>query len=323
MKQIRNLAVGATVAAILASACSSGARQTGTIGGLEGRPRRLRHGRHGGQLGEDDRAHRARQHLQREQDQGQRLVHLRAPGTQGQRRRCAPARATAGRIRPTTGRSPSSGRRRRGWAGVVNEQVGTGHRPAGHAVHAHPARHRDAEADGRGARLSRQADRLRRHRRARQRPRGLGRLRPPGVGSVPARQDQPQLLDERAQLHDRPELRRYRQDHRPHARGPRSDPYVIEFVASVEPTVVHYGDITMTFLNNWYHADQRGTSLTYASAVAVEEKSVIDYNTGNPDGILEPGEDARAAPRSAGGDLPEGGHALLRQPVHRARRRRG
>ena len=57
--------------------------------------------------------------------------------------------------------------------------------------------------------------------------------------------------------------------------------------------VVHYGDITMTFLNNWFATDVRGTSLTYASAVAVEEKSVIDYNLGNPDGVLQAGETAR------------------------------
>ncbi|MEZ5237541.1 MAG: hypothetical protein R2716_00755 [Microthrixaceae bacterium] len=57
--------------------------------------------------------------------------------------------------------------------------------------------------------------------------------------------------------------------------------------------MVHYGDITMTFLDNWFRADQRGTALTYASAVAVEEKSVIDYNRGNPDGVLDPGEEER------------------------------
>ena len=56
---------------------------------------------------------------------------------------------------------------------------------------------------------------------------------------------------------------------------------------------MHYGDTTLTFLNNLYRADARGTALTYASAVAVEEKSVIDYNTGNPDGILDPGEEPR------------------------------
>jgi Ca-activated chloride channel family protein len=70
-------------------------------------------------------------------------------------------------------------------------------------------------------------------------------------------------------------------------------PEAVEFARSVESAVVHYGDITMTFLNNWFAADARGTALTYASAVAVEEKSVIDYNRGNPDGVLAPGEEPR------------------------------
>ena len=49
----------------------------------------------------------------------------------------------------------------------------------------------------------------------------------------------------------------------------------------------------MTFLNNWFRTDRSGTSLLYASAVAVEEKSLIDYNQGNPDGVLDPGETPR------------------------------
>ena len=71
-------------------------------------------------------------------------------------------------------------------------------------------------------------------------------------------------------------------------------PEVEQFAKDVESAVVHYGDITLTFLNNWFRADARGTALTYASAVAVEEKSVIDYNKGNPDGILDTGETPRA-----------------------------
>jgi Ca-activated chloride channel family protein len=70
-------------------------------------------------------------------------------------------------------------------------------------------------------------------------------------------------------------------------------PEVVEFGTTVESAVVHYGDTTLTFLNNWYRADQRGNPYSYASAVAVEEKSVIDYNTGNPDGRLDPGEEPR------------------------------
>ena len=70
-------------------------------------------------------------------------------------------------------------------------------------------------------------------------------------------------------------------------------PAAVDFATQIESAVVHYGDITMTFLNNWFAADVRGTALTYASAVAVEEKSVIDYNLGNPDGVLAPGEEPR------------------------------
>jgi len=67
-------------------------------------------------------------------------------------------------------------------------------------------------------------------------------------------------------------------------------PDVTSAAQAVESAVVHYGDTTLTFLNNWYRTDERGTSLTYVSAVAAEEKSVIDYNRGNPDGNLDPGE---------------------------------
>jgi Ca-activated chloride channel family protein len=72
-----------------------------------------------------------------------------------------------------------------------------------------------------------------------------------------------------------------------------AQPDVIAFAEGVESAVVHYGDTTLTFLNNWYRADQRGTSLTYVSAAAVEETSVIAYNRGNPDGVLDPGEEPR------------------------------
>ena len=70
------------------------------------------------------------------------------------------------------------------------------------------------------------------------------------------------------------------------------------FAKGVESAVVHYGDTTLTFLNNWFRTDRQGTSLQYASAVAVEEKSVIDYNRGNPDGVLEPRRAAAQAARS-------------------------
>jgi Ca-activated chloride channel family protein len=62
------------------------------------------------------------------------------------------------------------------------------------------------------------------------------------------------------------------------------DPATEGFVRGVERSVVHYGDITLTFLENLQRADDRGEGLTYISAVTVEEKSVWDYNQGNPTG---------------------------------------
>lgn len=67
-------------------------------------------------------------------------------------------------------------------------------------------------------------------------------------------------------------------------------PEVQQFARDVESAVVHYGDTTLTFGNNWYRNDARGTALTYVSAVALEEVSLIQYNRGNPDGVLQPGE---------------------------------
>jgi Ca-activated chloride channel family protein len=66
---------------------------------------------------------------------------------------------------------------------------------------------------------------------------------------------------------------------------------VNDFAQDIESAVVHYGDTTLTFLNNFARNDARGTALTYASAVAVEEVSLINYNRGNPDGVLEAGEE--------------------------------
>ncbi|MGB9378140.1 MAG: extracellular solute-binding protein [Mycobacteriales bacterium] len=63
-----------------------------------------------------------------------------------------------------------------------------------------------------------------------------------------------------------------------------ADPKVIAYVKAVENSVVHYGDTTLTFLANLAAADQKGQGLTYISAVTVEEKSVWDYNQGNPSG---------------------------------------
>ena len=156
------------------------------------------------------------------------------------------------------------------------------------------------------------------------RPRGLGRPTATRVGPVPARQDQPELLDQRAVGVRSPSTTR-----RP------ARPADLIARTSTDPSVerVRRGRRVGRRPLRRHHADvpqQPGTaptsgatSLTYASAVAVEEKSVIDYNRGNPDGVLDPGEEPATAAGPARRDLPGGGHALLRQPVLRPRRRRG
>ncbi len=63
-----------------------------------------------------------------------------------------------------------------------------------------------------------------------------------------------------------------------------TDPKVTAYVKQLEGSVVHYGDTTLTFLENLYAASEAGRPLTYISAVTVEEKSVWDYNQGNPSG---------------------------------------
>ncbi len=63
-----------------------------------------------------------------------------------------------------------------------------------------------------------------------------------------------------------------------------ADPKVQAYVKGVESAVVHYGDTTLTFLSNLQKADDKGQGLSYVSAGTVEEKSVWDYNQGNPTG---------------------------------------
>lgn len=59
-------------------------------------------------------------------------------------------------------------------------------------------------------------------------------------------------------------------------------PSVVEFVRGVEQATVHYGDTTLTFLENMLREDLAGRPMLYASAVAVEEVSIIAYNRGDP-----------------------------------------
>lgn len=66
-----------------------------------------------------------------------------------------------------------------------------------------------------------------------------------------------------------------------------ADPAVQAFVRGIESSVEHYGDTSLTFLENLRRADDRGHTLRYLSGVILEEKSVWDYNRGNPSGDPE------------------------------------
>ena len=145
-----------------------------------------------------------------------------------------------------------------------------------------------------------EADRLRRHPRPRPATRAGGRRKGhPEWGPFRLGKTNPNFSTSGLNCDDRPVLRGHRQDPRPHARGPRpARGRRVSHVGSSRPSCTTATPRSRSS-TTCTAADARGTALTYASAVAVEEKSVIDYNTGNPDGILDPGEEPRA-PRAAG-----------------------
>ena len=61
------------------------------------------------------------------------------------------------------------------------------------------------------------------------------------------------------------------------------DRNVLAFMKGVESSVVHYGSTVSAFLKNLADEDDRGDALAYVSAIAIEEKQVLDYNDGNPE----------------------------------------
>ncbi len=60
------------------------------------------------------------------------------------------------------------------------------------------------------------------------------------------------------------------------------DPKVADFVRGVEASVLHYGDTVSTFLDGLRASDAKGKAMSYVSAIATEEKQVLDYNAARP-----------------------------------------
>ena len=255
---------------------------------------RLHRRRHGRQQREDRPARGPRRRVQRvRRGRGQRALHRRAAA----QRRVRPRRhADPGGLAEPRGQRRAAGHLVAGRVGVGRHRQrprrpGAG--AAGHAVHADAARHRHAAADGRGARLAgRSSSASPTSCTLAQNPEGWGAVGHPEWGPFRLGKTNPNFSTSGLNF----TIAEY------YAAVGKTQgltvedlarPAAVEFASQIESSVVHYGDITMTFLNNWFAADARGTALTYASVVAVEEKSVIDYNLGNPDGVLSPGEEPR------------------------------
>jgi Ca-activated chloride channel family protein len=63
--------------------------------------------------------------------------------------------------------------------------------------------------------------------------------------------------------------------------GPIDDRTVVAFMKGVEASVVHYGSTVSAFLRSLADEDDRGEALSYVSAIAIEEKQVLEYNEGS------------------------------------------
>ena len=165
---------------------------------------------------------------------------------------------------------------------------------------AHAARHRDVGADGQGARLPEAQDRLRRHPQARALQPGLGRLRPPGVRPVQARPHEPRLLDLRAVGRRRGVLLGDRQEGGPADGRHQARPRAGQGHRALD------------------RALRRHDAVHLRRAAQARPRLRVGGRDGGGDARrLQP---APRQPRQAHRDLSLGGHVLLRQPVHHARR---
>jgi Ca-activated chloride channel family protein len=63
-----------------------------------------------------------------------------------------------------------------------------------------------------------------------------------------------------------------------------ADRRVRTLVLGIDRSIAQYGESAPSFLAGLQRADEQGQALRYVSAVPVEEKSVWDYNQGNPSG---------------------------------------
>jgi Ca-activated chloride channel family protein len=60
------------------------------------------------------------------------------------------------------------------------------------------------------------------------------------------------------------------------------DPKVSDFVRGVEASVLHYGNTVSSFFDGLRASDSKKSAMSYVSAIATEEKQVLDYNASQP-----------------------------------------
>jgi Ca-activated chloride channel family protein len=103
-------------------------------------------------------------------------------------------------------------------------------------------------------------------------------------------------------------------------------PRVEDDMRAIEGATVHYGIHEETFVNNMYEADQEGHGLDYVSAIAMEEKVLLDYNRGillgDPPHIVAPPKTKLAAIFPTDGTMASDDPALVLDadwvsPAHR------
>lgn len=90
-----------------------------------------------------------------------------------------------------------------------------------------------------------------------------------------------------------------------------------DFSRVFEECVIHYGDTTGNVLSTLYDETQNGASGSgYVSAVALEETSLLNYNTGNPDShTVQPGEELTKPKDKLVAVYPEGGSMWSDNPI--------
>ncbi len=91
--------------------------------------------------------------------------------------------------------------------------------------------------------------------------------------------------------------------------------------AALEASVVFYGDASWAFLDNWFRLDRKRQPLSsFVSAVVTDERAVVAYNAGSPNGVIPENHDLKRPHTKLASITPDGRRARQRLPDDRAQR---